>query len=85
MIQVKVTVMIGNRSVPVEEVSNPRVASALKTAGRDLGAKLDAVSCPEHGKGPSNVRMHFGRNGAADLNYDSCCEKLGKLIGEKLG
>ena len=51
----------------------------------DMAVKLESVTCPEHGKGPTNVRMHFDRTGAGDLKYDSCCEKLGQVVGKALG
>ena len=82
---VKVTVAVGARKVPVEEVSDARVAAMLKNAGREVGAKLSKLKCPTHGGGPTNVRIHFDKNGSADLQYESCCEKLGKKIGEALG
>jgi hypothetical protein len=31
------------------------------------------------------VRVHFDKNGAADLQYESCCEALSKKIGQVLG
>lgn len=85
VLHVKVTVSVGARTVPVEEVRDPRVAAGLKSAGRDVGAKLEKVECLTHGKGPTNVRLHFDRQGAADLRYDSCCEALGKAVGAALG
>ena len=81
---VKVTVAVGARRVPVDEVSDPRVAPMLRKAGREVAAKLDKLKCPVHGQGPTNVRLHFDRNGAADLRYDSCCKALGDTIGKNL-
>ena len=85
MIHVKVTMSLKGRDVAAEEVKDPTVAAALKKAGTDMGAKLAKITCPEHSKGPTNVRMHFDRTGAGDLKYDSCCEKLGQEIGKALG
>lgn len=84
MVHVKVTVAVGARKVPAEDVSDLRAARMLKDAGRDVGAKLSPVKCPVHGTGPTNVRMHFDKNGVADLKYESCCEALGKKVGEAL-
>ncbi len=85
MIHVKVSMSIKGRDVAAEEVKDATVAAALKKAGNDMAAKLVKVSCPEHAKGPTNVRMHFDRNGAGDLKYDSCCEKLGQEVSRALG
>jgi hypothetical protein len=85
MVKVKVTVAVGARKVAAEDVSDHRAATMLKNAGRDLETKLAPISCAVHGKGPTNVRMHFDKHGAADLQYDSCCEELGKQIGRALG
>ena len=81
----KVTVAVGSRKVPAEDVSDLRAARMLKDAGRDLAQKLAPLKCPVHGTGPTNVRMHFDKNGVADLQYESCCEELGKKIGAALG
>ncbi len=81
---VKVTVAIGTRKVPAEDVSDLRAAAMLKNAGREVGAKLDGITCPVHGAPPKNVRVHFDKNGVADLKIDSCCEELGKKVGAAL-
>ena len=85
MLHVRVTMSIKGRDVSAEEVKDATVGAALKKAGRDMGAKLEPLTCPEHGRGATNVRMHFDRHGAGDLKYDSCCEKLGQVIGKALG
>ena len=54
-------------------------------AARGVGAALASVKCPAHGKGPSEVRLHFDASGNGDLKYESCCETLGKLVQAKLG
>lgn len=85
MIPVNVTVAMGARKVPLEQVSDSRIRSALEAAARDVAGKLGRVKCAEHKRGALNVRIHFDKNGAADLQYDSCCAKLGELIGKALG
>jgi hypothetical protein len=77
---VKITVTMGARTLPLEQVRDARIASALSTAGREIGAKLAEISCSEHGRTASNVRIHFDAAGNADLRYDSCCDALGKKI-----
>lgn len=84
MIPVRVTAAVGRKIVAVEEVRDPRVASALRQAGRDLGARLAAIKCPEHGRGPADVRLHFDAAGNGDLKYDSCCAKLGEQVAKLL-
>ena len=85
MLTVKVTVAVGPRKVAAEDLSDLRAARMLKEAGRDVGNKLSPVKCPVHGSGPTNVRVHFDKNGVADLKYESCCEALGKKIAAVLG
>lgn len=82
---VKVTVTIGGRAVPVDELRDPRIAGGVRSAGKDLGQKLDRVKCPIHSSRPTNVRLHFDASGVADLKYESCCEALGKAVGKALG
>ncbi|MCA9593419.1 MAG: hypothetical protein KC776_08910 [Myxococcales bacterium] len=82
---VTVTVTVRGKRVPVEQVSDRRAAAAFEQAARDVGKRLGAVKCPEHRKPPTNVRVHFEPNGAADLAYDSCCEKLGQAVQKALG
>ena len=85
MIAVHVTVAMGSRKDPLEQVNDSRIRSALEAAARDVASKIDRVRCAEHKRGALNVRLHFDKNGAADLQYDSCCAKLGELIGKALG
>jgi hypothetical protein len=85
MLHVDITVGVGARRVSVDELADTRVASALRTAGQDIARRLDGISCPVHKKKAERVRVHFDQRGNADLQYDSCCEKLGAQIGAKLG
>ena len=82
MIPVKVTVAVGRKSVPIDDVQNQKVVSALRQAARDVGMRLASAKCPTHDKGPVNVRLHFDASGAGDLKYESCCEKLGEQISK---
>jgi hypothetical protein len=85
MLPVRITVSVGPRVVPVEQLADPRLASALRSAAQDVARRLASIVCPVHDKGPSNVRLHFNRHGEADLKYDSCCAKLGERVGAALG
>lgn len=84
-VKVAITVTMGRRTVPLEQVTDRRIASALESAGRQISGKLDKVKCPAHGSGPTNVRVHFDAKGAADLKYDSCCAELGQAVTRALG
>ena len=83
--KVAVTVTMGKRTLPLEQVTDRRISSALEGAARDIGDKLGRVTCPTHKKPPTNVRVHFDQTGAADLAYDSCCDALGKAVTRALG
>jgi hypothetical protein len=85
MLHVKVTVSLGARTVPIEDVSDTRVRTAFQGAARQVAEKLGKVVCPTHKRGPTDVRIHFDKTGAADLKYDSCCASLGETIGKALG
>ena len=85
MLPVDITVSVGARRVPVDELPDARLAAALRTAGRDIARKLEAIRCPVHQKIATQVRIHFDARGGADLQYSSCCEKLGAQIGADLG
>jgi hypothetical protein len=82
---VTITVTVGSRTLPIEQVTDRRISSAFRAAGEDVGRKLDNILCPEHKKAATRVRIHFDARGAADLQYDSCCQKLGEAIGKALG
>lgn len=82
MIPVRVTVAVGRKTVPLEDVQNQKVVSALRQAARDVGVRLATAKCPTHDKGPINVRLHFDSAGAGDLKYESCCEQLGEAIAK---
>ncbi len=69
----------------IDQVTDRRIATAFRAAGEDVGRRLDGILCPVHKKAATNVRVHFDARGAADLQYDSCCEKLGEAVGRALG
>jgi hypothetical protein len=85
MLPVRVTVAVGKKIVGLGEVKDPRVVTALRQAANDVGKRLEAVTCPTHGKGPTDVRLHFDASGAGDLKYESCCELLGAAVAKMLG
>jgi hypothetical protein len=85
MLPVKVTVSVNGKNVPVDQVKDQRIAGALKQMGRDMGARLAKITCPDHQRPVSDVRIHVGRNGDGDLKYDSCCEKLTQAVARILG
>ena len=82
---VRITVTVGSRTLPIDQVTDRRIASAFRAAGEDVGRRLETILCPVHEKAATNVRVHFDARGAADLQYDSCCEKLGEEVGRALG
>ena len=86
MLPVDITVGVGVRRVSVDELADSRVASALRTAGQDIARRLDGILCPVHQQeGVSACASTSTQRGNADLQYDSCCEKLGAQIRAKLG
>ena len=84
MSSVRVTVAVGRKIVPLDEVKDPRVVGALRQAAKDVGARISAIKCPVHGKAATDVRLHFDAGGNGDLKYESCCEKLGEAIAKAL-
>ena len=85
MPSVRITVTVGKKTLPIEQVTDRRIATAFRAAGEDVGRRLEAILCPVHRKAATNVRVHFDARGAADLQYDSCCEKLGEAVGKAFG
>jgi hypothetical protein len=85
MLPLEITVSVGPRRVPVHELADARLASALRSAGEDIARRLEGIRCPLHRKTAIHVRVHFDERGGADLQYDSCCESLGARIGASLG
>src|SRR5262249_53899608 len=84
MVQVRVTVAMGRKVVGLDDVKDPRIVGAFRQAAKDVGTRLANVKCPEHGKGPTDVRLHFDASGSGDLKYESCCQKLGEAIAKVL-
>ena len=85
MVPVKVSVTMGKRVVALESVRDARIAKGLEEAARGVAAAMEGILCPVHGKGPTDVRLHFDASGNGDLKYESCCDALGKLVAAKLG
>ncbi len=84
MLTVRVTVAVGRKVMALDDVRDPRIQTALRQAARDIGTRLSTAKCPTHGKGPTDVRLHFDASGAGDLKYESCCEKLGETIAKMM-
>lgn len=82
---VRITVSLNGRRVPLAQVPDPRISDAFGQAGRQVARKLECLSCPVHSETATNVRLHFDVQGNADLQYDSCCDRLGALIKRELG
>jgi hypothetical protein len=85
MVDVNVTINVQGKAVDAAAVKDPSVAAALRKMGTDVGRKLKDVRCPKHHRGPTDVRIHVGRNGSGDLKYESCCEELGKAVTLAMG
>jgi hypothetical protein len=81
----RITVSVGARAVPVEQLADARLAAALRSAGLDVARRIERIVCSVHHKCASNVRVHFDERGGANLQYDSCCAELGERIGAILG
>ena len=85
MLPIRITVTLGMRTVPIEEVADARIAGPMRTAAQDVARRLAAIRCPVHRKTATDVHVHFDQRGAADLRYESCCAKLGEQISKALG
>lgn len=85
MISVSVTLDVRGKKVPANEVKDANVADGLRKIGQQVGAALAKVTCPEHQKSATNVRVHVDASGNADLAYDACCDKMRELVGQALG
>jgi hypothetical protein len=82
---VKVIVTLRGRAVPLDQIKDARISAPFEAMARQVAACLAPIRCPEHGQGATDVRILVDARGAADLKYESCCPKLGALIGEALG
>lgn len=84
-LDVRVTMQVEGKAVAAADLRDKAVAAALIKMGSDIGSKLATVKCPEHQQGPTEIRVHVGRGGNADLRYESCCAKLRDVVGKALG
>jgi len=82
---IRITLSMGGRVVPIDQVSDARIAVPLRDAANQVAAVLGNLRCPVHKDTATNVRIHFDARGQADLQYDSCCDRLGKKIRDALG
>jgi hypothetical protein len=85
MLPVRITVTVGGRRVSIDGLADARLASALRSAGQEVARRLAAIQCPVHHKTASDLRVHFDAQGSANLQYESCCPKLGHRIATELG
>lgn len=84
MLDVKVIVLQNGKEIPLSQARDPNLKSALNKVAKEVGTKLEPLSCPEHAKPVKNVRISVGPNGA-DIAYDACCDKLKEAVGKVLG
>ena len=84
MLPVSVLVVVRGKEVPLDSVTDQTVVRPLKQLATDVGKRLDKVKCPEHKQGPTEVRIHVGLGGDADIRYESCCLKLRDAVGKVL-
>jgi hypothetical protein len=82
---VKVTIDAQGKAVDAAKVKDASLRTALVKMGSDIGAKLARTTCKVHGRGPTEVRVHVGAGGSADLAYESCCEALREAVTRALG
>ena len=82
---VKVTVSVGSRTLPLEQLTDMRIRLPIEELARRIGSRLEGIRCPLHKRGAANVRIHVDAQGSPDLRYDSCCAQLGEQIGKALG
>jgi hypothetical protein len=83
--QVKVTIFLRGRAVPLEDVKDPRISAPFRAMAVQVQSTLDAIRCPDHGKTATDVRIIVDAKGSAALKYESCCPTLGALISKALG
>jgi hypothetical protein len=83
--QVKVTITQRGQVVALDQVTDPRISTPFKNMAAQVGTTLEMVRCPDHGQKATDVRVHVNAKGAVDLQYESCCPKLGALIAKALG
>ncbi len=79
------TLQVRGREVSVDQLQDRSVADTLTKLGREVGEKLDGISCPVHSRGARSVRLHVKESGDADIRYDACCDKLREALGRALG
>jgi len=84
MLPVSVLVVVRGKEVPLDRVTDPTVVKPLKQLAHDVGMRLATVKCPVHKQGPTEVRIHVGIAGDADIRYESCCLKLRDAVGRAL-
>ena len=79
-----VTVDFRGKKVSLDKVTDTRIRSALTQMAKDVGSKLADAKCPEHEQAPTAIRLHLTASGDADLQYESCCEKLRDVVAKAL-
>jgi hypothetical protein len=85
MVPVRITVEAGTRDISIDELTDKRLAAALRAAGDDIARQIARIRCPAHDRTASHLRVHFDVRGGADLQYDCCCERLGRRIRSAMG
>jgi len=83
--QVKVTITQRGQVVALDQVKDARISAPFKNMAAQIGTTLETIRCPDHGQKATDVRVHVDAKGGVDLKYESCCPKLGALIGQALG
>jgi len=81
---VTVLVLVRGKEVPIDRVPDQSVVRPLRQLAAEVGQRLAKVKCPDHKQGPTQIRIHVGTAGDADIRYESCCLKLRDAVGKVL-
>ena len=81
---VTVLVVVRGKEVPLDKVPDQTVVRSLTQLASEVGKRLAGAECPDHKQGPTQIRIHVGTSGDADIRYESCCLKLRDAVGKLL-
>lgn len=81
---IKLQWKMNGRTIRPAQISNELMKSARQIVTSRIEDAVEGVSCPVHGRRPSNVRRVSSSDGKMKFEFQACCEELKAAVARSL-
>jgi len=80
----QLTWKMNGRSIRPDQIGNELMKNVRRVVADRLENALKSVTCPVHGRRPSNVRQVQSSTGKMNVEFQACCEELKAAVARNL-